>query len=267
MSIPSRMVARYSLSCPWRCAVSFVASPSRMGRSPVAIGIERASVADLRDAQHAAQVSDDLERGDAGPLVGEQETVRTIGPDGGRARRSSALTAGGERLPDRAQDDGLRVGQAPRPDQAGRVRVASAAEAGRRCGPRRPLPWPAGSPSPRPAARGRGPPPWRCARSAGSSRTPRPPAGLARPPASGRSRARPSCPSASVSIPWRICPRRRSPRQLARLVDGRGHVRGLDPGLHQPRGDAERLRGGVRVAEGSRVGDDRGVEVHRDVGA
>ena len=39
-------------------------------------GIERASVADLRDAEHAAKVRDDLERGDPRPLVGQQETVR-----------------------------------------------------------------------------------------------------------------------------------------------------------------------------------------------
>ena len=53
---------------------------------------------------------------------------------------------------------------------------------------------------------------------------------------------------------------------MARLVDRRGDVGGIDARLDQVRGDSKGLRGRVGVAERARVGDDRRVEVHRDVG-
>ena len=265
VATPSRMVARYSLSCPWRCRGQLGRLAQEDGQEPGRHGIQRASVADLGDAEHAAKMRDDLERGDPRPLVGEQETVRR--PSGrmppalaGRAHRRAASAS--RTAPRTAR---LRVGQAPRAG-SGRPRSGGRRRRGRpRCGPRPPRPWRAGSPSRRPAARGRAPPPWPCARSEGSSRTPRPPAGPATPPARGRSPARPPSRRRRSRSPGGPGPGDAArPAGASRRPSWR---RGRD--RRRPRRGARRRgrsSGSCSSSGRTRVGDDRGVEVHRDVG-
>src|SRR5215831_9950227 len=109
-------------------AVSFVAEPSKMGKSPVAMGSSVPPWPTLATRSVRRRWATTWKEVTAGPLSARRRPSRVIGK--GAARSLRVLPARGERFPDRTQHHRLRLGEASRSDQARRVRVAAAAEAG-----------------------------------------------------------------------------------------------------------------------------------------